>query len=186
MRVCNIWLSSVVCKSSEEYLLKGFQALVCTVSGKCGCHPGRLQSLPVFFCLRHVAPFTLRQWQPEYLEWAPWYFDVRRFLQIGNAPAMISTEMLMELVPRWDRKVRAIHADPDADKGLGWAQEMFAFTLALANSPGGPPEVLLDPLLLAQPPFDRALTVDMCLVCSHLPKTSGAMVHKSLWNELLF
>lgn len=109
------------------------------------------------------------------------------FLQIGNAPAMISTEMLVELVPRWDRTVRAIHADTAADKGLGWAQEMFAFTLALANSPGGPPEVLLDPLLMAQPPFDRALTIDMCLVCSLLPIDYGPMVHmhKSLLPELL-
>lgn len=85
-------------------------------------------------------------------------------VQIGNAPTLISTEMFIEMVPRWDRTVRAIHADPEADQALGWAQEMFAFTLALANAPAGPPKVVLNRFFMAQPPFDQVLKIDLCLV----------------------
>eukprot|EP00892_Ulva_mutabilis_P006046 jgi/Ulvmu1/3813/UM018_0024.1 len=84
---------------------------------------------------------------------------------------MISTDMLTEMLPRWDRTVRAIHADPAADEALGWAQEMFAFTLALANAPAGPPEVLLNQFFMAQPPFDQVLRVDLCLAHKGKPCT---------------
>jgi hypothetical protein len=72
--------------------------------------------------------------------------------------------MLMEMLPRWDRIARAIHSDLEADKALGWAQEMYAFSLALANNPDGPPEVSYHQELMAQPPFDKGLTFDVCQV----------------------
>jgi hypothetical protein len=87
-------------------------------------------------------------------------------VQTGNSPSMISKAMLAEMLPRWDRTVRAIHADLDADQALGWAQEMFAFSLALANAPSGPPDVSIHQELMAQPPFDHKLLYDKCRVCS--------------------
>ena len=87
------------------------------------------------------------------------------FVQTGNSPTMISKAMLLEMLPRWDRTVRAIHADLSADKALGWAQEMFAFSLALANHPSGPPDISYHQEFMAQPPFDRSLTLDLCQVC---------------------
>lgn len=87
-------------------------------------------------------------------------------MQTGNSPTMISKAMLAELLPRWDRTVRAIHADLEADKALGWAQEMFAFSLALANAPAGPPKLSIHQELMAQPPFDQKLVYDKCNVCS--------------------
>lgn len=76
--------------------------------------------------------------------------------------------MMIEMLPRWDRTVRAIHADLEADKALGWAQEMFAFSLALANHPSGTPQVTYHQELMAQPPFDRGLTFDKCQVRCHM------------------
>jgi hypothetical protein len=35
---------------------------------------------------------------------------------------MIATEALAEMLPRWDRIVRSMHADAAADRDLGWAQ----------------------------------------------------------------
>jgi hypothetical protein len=55
-------------------------------------------------------------------------------VQIGNSPTMVHKAQFAAMLPRWDCTVRAIHADADADKDLGWAQEMFAFALALANT----------------------------------------------------
>ena len=55
-------------------------------------------------------------------------------MQIGNSPTMISKSQFAALLPRWDATARAIHANADADRDLGWAQEMFAFALALANT----------------------------------------------------
>jgi hypothetical protein len=77
---------------------------------------------------------------------------------------MLSTEMLVEMAPRWDATVRAIHNDKEANEDLGWVQEMFGFTLALANAPGGPPHVRLHPKMMAQPPFDTELMFDPCEV----------------------
>lgn len=86
-------------------------------------------------------------------------------MQTGNSPTMISKAMMIEMLPRWDLTVRAIHADLEADKALGWAQEMFAFSLALANHPMGPPEISYHQEFMAQPPFDKTLIFDMCQVC---------------------
>lgn len=85
-------------------------------------------------------------------------------LQIGNSPTMISKAQLAEMLPRWDRYVRAIHNDSAADKALGWAQEMYGFALALANSPGGVPAVQYKPQWMVQPPFQLELRVDACQV----------------------
>jgi hypothetical protein len=72
---------------------------------------------------------------------------------------------MIEMLPRWDRIVRGIHADLHADEALGWAQEMFAFSLALANNPAGPSAISYHQEFMAQPPFDQGLTFDMCQVC---------------------
>eukprot|EP00892_Ulva_mutabilis_P007553 jgi/Ulvmu1/516/UM001_0524.1 len=79
---------------------------------------------------------------------------------IGNSPVIISREMLREVVPRWDRLMRAIHEDEAASEGFGWVKEMYAFTLALANHPDGPPAVTLARCLMAHPPYDRKLVID--------------------------
>lgn len=84
--------------------------------------------------------------------------------QIGNSPTMIAKAQLAELLPRWDRYVRAIHNDTAADKALGWAQEMYGFALALANSPAGVPAVQYRPAWMVQPPFQQTLQVDTCAV----------------------
>ena len=97
-------------------------------------------------------------------------------MQTGNSPTMISKEMMMEMLPRWDRTVRAIHADLEADKALGWAQEMFAFSLALANHPSGPPDISYHQELMAQPPFDRFLKYDKCQVCPDVPAVQCALL----------
>lgn len=85
-------------------------------------------------------------------------------MQIGNSPTLIAKAQLAEMLPRWDRAARAIHADPTADRDLGWAQEMFAFALALANAPTGPPHVRLQPGWMVQPPFQQALEASGCQV----------------------
>ena len=85
-------------------------------------------------------------------------------MQIGNSPTMISKAQLAELLPRWDRYVRAIHNDTAADTALGWAQEMYGFALALANSPAGVPAVQYKPEWMVQPPFQLQLQVDACQV----------------------
>lgn len=58
--------------------------------------------------------------------------------------------------------VRAIHANRTADKTLGWAQEMYAFTLAMANLPGGPSDMSYHQEFMVQPPFDKSLVFDTC------------------------
>eukprot|EP00892_Ulva_mutabilis_P007542 jgi/Ulvmu1/515/UM001_0523.1 len=79
---------------------------------------------------------------------------------IGNSPVIISREMLREVVPRWDRLMRAIHEDEAASEGFGWVKEMYAFTLALANHPDGPPAVTLARCLMSQPPLDSKVMID--------------------------
>ena len=96
---------------------------------------------------------------------------------------MISKAMLAEMLPRWDRTVRAIHADLQADRDLGWAQEMFAFSLALANRPTGPPAVRLRFEWMVQPPFEcqQALLVDPCKVRASLVTVPPCL--PSVWRE---
>lgn len=81
---------------------------------------------------------------------------------MGNSPVMIHKEQLATMLPIWDTVVRAIHANLTADVRLGWAQEMYAFSLAMANLPDGPAEVSYREELLVQPPFDKTLVFDAC------------------------
>jgi hypothetical protein len=92
------------------------------------------------------------------------YIWNRSHLQIGNAPTIIAKAQLASMLPRWDRTVRAIHADSEADRNLGWAQEMFGFALSLANTGQYPPRVILQQELMVQPPFQDHLWVDACAV----------------------
>ena len=73
---------------------------------------------------------------------------------------LISKEMLVEVTPRWDRIMRDMNADAGASAALGWIMDMFAYTLALVNTPTGIPEVLLNSCLMAQPPFQINVTLD--------------------------
>ena len=90
-------------------------------------------------------------------------------LQIGAAPMVISQEMLVEVLPRWDVVMRAVHVDANATRDFGWVKEMFAFALAIVSLPSGVSDVLLDRCMMIQPPQDRYLAIDMEQV---LPATS--------------
>ena len=74
---------------------------------------------------------------------------------------MISQEMLLEVLPRWDSVMRAIHVDVNATRDFGWVKEMFAFTLAMVSLPSGVPDVLVERGMMIQPPFDSHLAVEM-------------------------
>ena len=86
---------------------------------------------------------------------------------------MIWTQTLAEVVPLWDSTVRAIHADRGADAALGWAQEMYAFSLALASHPKGPIKVAYHVELMVEPPFAFDLRVDTCVTPVVRPCSEG-------------
>lgn len=74
-------------------------------------------------------------------------------MQIGNTPMVISMDMMLEMVPRWDKIGRDLHEDPVASKTVGWIADMFAIAFAMANNPTGP-DMLVDSCIMSQPPFD--------------------------------
>lgn len=82
-------------------------------------------------------------------------------MQIGGAPTILSTEMMIEIAPRWDKLLRTIHADADASEAFGWPQDMFAFALVVAQlAPPNATNVKLDSCLMIQPPFDTEIKLD--------------------------
>lgn len=74
---------------------------------------------------------------------------------------MISQEMLLEVLPRWDFVMRAIHVDVNATRDFGWEKEMFAFALAMVSLPSGVPDVHVERGMMIQPPFDSHVAVEM-------------------------
>ena len=90
-------------------------------------------------------------------------------VQIGNTPMVISTDMMLEMVPRWDKTGRGLHDDPVASEAMGWIRDMYAIALAMANNPTGP-DMLVDSCLMAQPPV-YGMVIDtkvVCTPCLHL------------------
>lgn len=81
---------------------------------------------------------------------------------------LISQEMLLDVLPRWDAVVRSMNANVAAMQDFGSAVDMFAFALALANSPTGVPDVQVDGCITAIPPFTSEVEVDTDEVPSHL------------------
>ena len=82
---------------------------------------------------------------------------------------VISTDMMLEMVPRWDKTGRGLHDDPVASEAMGWIRDMYAIALAMANNPTGP-DMLVDSCLMAQPPV-YGMVIDTKVVrtpCVHL------------------
>ena len=83
-------------------------------------------------------------------------------VQIGNTPMVISTDMMREMVPRWDKIGRDLHDDPVVSKTVGWIADMFAIAFAMANKPSGP-DMLVDSCIMAQPPT-QGMVIDTKVV----------------------
>ena len=83
-------------------------------------------------------------------------------MQIGNTPMVISTDMMLEMVPRWDKIGRDLHDDPVASETMGWIRDMYAIALAMANNPTGP-DMLVDTCIMAQPPA-QSMVIDTKVV----------------------
>jgi hydroxyproline O-arabinosyltransferase len=81
--------------------------------------------------------------------------EAEKIAPIGNAPTMVSTEVLEKTVPLWYDLALAIHNDEEASKAWGWVQEMYAFTMALYKS--GVRQVDLHLKMMGQPPWDTKL-----------------------------
>ena len=96
-------------------------------------------------------------------------------VQIGNTPMVISTDMMLEMVPRWDKTARGLHEDPVASKAMGWVMDMYAIALAMANNPTGP-DMLVDVCLMAQPPT-QAMVIDTKVV-----RTPCVRLHTTLFR----
>lgn len=77
---------------------------------------------------------------------------------------VISTEMMLEMVPRWDRIGRGLHEDQAASDAMDWIKDMYAIALAMANKPGGP-DMLIDSCIMSQPP-ENYMTLDTEVVRS--------------------
>ena len=61
-----------------------------------------------------------------------------------------------EGLPAWPCSMKQ---DPAAEKAFGWILEMYAFTIAASQQPGGPLTFGLHPDMMIQPPWDSTLQV---------------------------
>jgi hypothetical protein len=64
------------------------------------------------------------------------------------------------VVEIWYNLSMALKADPEADKAFGWILDMYAFSIASAQTEGGPIQYEIHRELMAQPPFDPWLTIE--------------------------
>ncbi|EIE20908.1 hypothetical protein COCSUDRAFT_18099, partial [Coccomyxa subellipsoidea C-169] len=79
-------------------------------------------------------------------------------LPIGNAPTMMHRDLLALIVEDWYDIALRMKNDPKANQAFGWILEMFAFSIAASQAPGGPLEFELHGEFIVQPPFDASLT----------------------------
>ncbi len=69
---------------------------------------------------------------------------------------------MRSVVEIWYNLSMALKADPEADKAFGWILDMYAFSIASAQMEGGPIQYEIHRELMAQPPFDPWLTIEVC------------------------
>jgi len=79
----------------------------------------------------------------------------------GNSPVQLHKDHLRGVVENWYNLSMALKADPEAEKAFGWILDMYAFSIASAQSEGGPIQYELHRELMAQPPFDPWLTIEV-------------------------
>jgi hypothetical protein len=80
---------------------------------------------------------------------------------VGNSPVQLHKDHLRGVVESWYNLSMALKADPTADKAFGWILDMYAFSIASAQTEGGPIQYEIHRELMAQPPFDPYLTIEV-------------------------
>ncbi|CAH9085182.1 unnamed protein product [Cuscuta epithymum] len=70
---------------------------------------------------------------------------------IGNSPVIIQKDLLKKITPTWLNMSLRIKYDQEADKALGWVQEMYAY--AIASAMHGVRHLLREDFMI-QPPWD--------------------------------
>lgn len=78
----------------------------------------------------------------------------------GNSPVQLHKDHLRGVVENWYNLSMSLKADPAADKAFGWILDMYAFSIASAQSEEGPIQYEIHRELMAQPPFDPFLTIE--------------------------
>lgn len=81
-------------------------------------------------------------------------------MQIGDAPVMISRDMLLEIAPAWDKAIRTIRATAAADI-LDETPEYFAFAITVARPKGEAQLVKTHKCMMNHPPFQRGIMLDI-------------------------
>jgi len=77
----------------------------------------------------------------------------------GPAPVLIKHGDLVKLMPRWEAHAAYIEGNEEAKQKLGWVREMYAYSIAAAET--GVAHDVQEPrstLLISQPPNDEALS----------------------------
>ena len=84
-------------------------------------------------------------------------------LQGMSSPSLMSKDVLMRLVPEWDKMIRVLAGDSASAAVLDWQLETYAFNFALGVLLNRTPLTLqYHRELMAEPPYFNDLEIDTC------------------------